>query len=124
MEPPSVIDITRREGWFIAWCPECGLERELPHGWQDILRASMPPAEALTWDGVMRCREHGRQEMTLTEFALHPERGGLPVIHLVRDDDRARTACTGAPWQPPPHAFRPHLPRMQCQACYRLVIGR
>ena len=50
-----VIDITRpRE--IIATCPRCGMVRNLPEGWQDMMRATMAPDAARTWDGQLRCK--------------------------------------------------------------------
>jgi hypothetical protein len=54
------IELDARE--LLAKCPQCETERPLPENWQDILRKSMPPAEAAAWDGVLRCRNgHSEQ---------------------------------------------------------------
>jgi len=51
---------------YLATCPECGMERPLPEGWQDILRESVPPDEP--WDGNLRCQnEHPPQVMTIED---------------------------------------------------------
>jgi len=50
---------------LLARCPQCGMERSLPENWQDILRESMPPAEAAAWDGVLRCRNGHSEEVEM-----------------------------------------------------------
>jgi hypothetical protein len=127
----TVIDITRNH-YYIAWCPGCGLERELPPGWRRIMRESMPPQEAREWDGILRCArcKYGSDgAMVIIEFRAHLEVEGtrerLPdgiVIHLARDGDRERTACSGEPYQPPPYGFRPRTPRVFCYDCHLLMI--
>ena len=49
-----VIDITRSRE-VIATCPRCGMVRNLPEGWPDMMRATMAPDKAATWDGQLRC---------------------------------------------------------------------
>jgi hypothetical protein len=54
MAEEQIIDITRpRE--VIATCPCCGMVRNLPEGWQDMMRATLDPDAARTWDGLLRC---------------------------------------------------------------------
>lgn len=51
-----------------ARCPECRMERFLPEGWQDIMRASMPPGDAASWDGELRCQNgHDPLVMKISE---------------------------------------------------------
>lgn len=117
-----IIDVTRQHE-FVATCPVCFMERRLPEGWQDILRASMSPPEALTWDGKMRCLNgHAPTEMVLTEEWHTPvEADGTVIVHLVNDRTRTLAVCTGQPW-PGIRGEAVHLPYRLCPACYNLVM--
>ena len=48
----SVADIVLEPHLITLRCPECGLERNLPENWRDLM-----PDDG-DWDGKMRCTQH------------------------------------------------------------------
>jgi hypothetical protein len=54
------------------------------------------------------------------------EAPSFPTItwHLVMGDDRTRTVCTGAKWEPPSADEYPDVPREMCVACVQFGLPR
>lgn len=67
-------------------------------------------------------KKRQQAEATFERYRDYYEQRMAPpviVIHLVMDEDRDRTACTGELWRPPPDDYYPKVPRQLCEACRR-----
>jgi hypothetical protein len=126
----GIIDIQRLNELEYT-CPECCTVRNMPHGWQDMARDSLPFREALQWDGNLRCRFTSHcvradlRGTVMTEAAVQyftaAEPDGSFIVHLTETGNRERAWCTGQRWRLP-HDIPQGTVMRQCQACLRLVV--